>query len=601
MRKVLAFLTIFCTIQSVAQKPSIDKRFEGLDVAFEQVLKDWNAAGFAVAVVVKNKIVYAKGFGYRDLEKKLPVTTNTLFAIGSCTKAFTASLIGLLQKQGKVDFDKPAHTYLNGLKFFNDEMNNTLTLRDMMSHRTGLPRHDYSWYYFNTASRDSFIQRIQFQQPTVRLRDRWQYNNFMFLAQGSITEKLTGKTWEENIRESFFKPLGMTASNFSVLDMQKNPDAALGYGLKHDSIIKKIPYYNIDAMGPAGSINSNVTDMSKWVITWINGGKHNNNEVIPASYFTEAISSQAIVGAGLPTKEKPDLHFSTYGFGWFLASYRGHYRVEHGGNINGFSASTSFFPTDSIGIIVLSNQNGSRIPAIVRNVLSDRMLKLSPYSWSDDFKKEAVKAKVQAAEAKKATAATKIFSKPTHQLKDYAGIFTQPGYGQINVFTKNDSLFAHISNKLLWLQHDNYDVFDFFEIVEGEEIDTANSGPTRMQFFLNKKGEVDRIAVDLEAGLDPLIFSRQLQAKEVSAESLAKYVGEYDLSGTTVKVYIKNDKTLYLFVPGRPEYELVATDKDKFGLKVLKDYVVQFDVAGNEKVIGVTFIQPNGNFKATKK
>jgi CubicO group peptidase (beta-lactamase class C family) len=141
MKPVFVILFSCLLLNTIAQKTApADKRFDGLDAAFEKVLTDWKAAGFAVAVVEKNKIIYSKGFGYRDLEKKLPVTPHTLFAIGSCTKAFTSSLIGLLQKEGKVEFDKPAHTYLNTLRFYNDEMNNGITLRDMMSHRTGLPR-----------------------------------------------------------------------------------------------------------------------------------------------------------------------------------------------------------------------------------------------------------------------------------------------------------------------------------------------------------------------------------------------------------------------------------------------------------------------------
>ncbi len=193
--KLLLLLSLsfnFCFAQKkTAQAPD---PFAGLDTAFQRVLKDRQAAGFAVAVVSKNKIIYAKGFGYRDYENKLPVTTNTLFAIGSCTKAFTSSLIGLLNKENKLEYDKPATTYLPELHFFNDNLNNTITLRDMMCHRTGLPRHDYSWYLFNSASRDSLLQRIQYQEPTATLRETWQYNNFMFLAQGMIAEKLTGKS-----------------------------------------------------------------------------------------------------------------------------------------------------------------------------------------------------------------------------------------------------------------------------------------------------------------------------------------------------------------------------------------------------------------------
>src|SRR5450631_468992 len=142
MRKIFTLLYFIAVTSSFAQKQKTteDKRFAGLDTAFARVLKDWHAAGFAVAVVEKNKVVYAEGFGYRDYEKKIPVTPNTLFAIGSCTKAFTASLIGMLNKEGKIDLDKPVRNYMPDLKFYNNEMNDHITLRDMMCHRTGLPR-----------------------------------------------------------------------------------------------------------------------------------------------------------------------------------------------------------------------------------------------------------------------------------------------------------------------------------------------------------------------------------------------------------------------------------------------------------------------------
>ena len=167
MRKISALLLCLITVISFAQKENSteEKRFAGLDTAFARVLKDWHAAGFAVAVVEKNKVIYAKGFGYRDYENKIPVTPNTLFAIGSCTKAFTASLLGMLNKDGKVDFDKPVRTYLPDLKFYNDELNDHVTLRDMMCHRTGLPRHDYSWYLFQTHSRDSLCSGFNTWNP----------------------------------------------------------------------------------------------------------------------------------------------------------------------------------------------------------------------------------------------------------------------------------------------------------------------------------------------------------------------------------------------------------------------------------------------------
>jgi CubicO group peptidase (beta-lactamase class C family) len=601
MGKFCLLFILAVSLQVDAQKnQSVDPRLQGLDAQFEQVLKDWNAAGFAVAVVEKNKVIYAKGFGFRDAENKLPVTPNTLFAIGSCTKAFTASVVGILQKEGKIDIDKPAHNYLTSLRFFNNEMSNNITLRDMMSHRTGLPRHDLSWYFFNQSPRDSLLFRVQYQEPTAKLRDRWQYNNFMYLAQGVITEKITGSSWEENVRQKIFQPLAMTSSYFSVRDMENSTDAAKGYGLKKDSFLYKLPYYNIDAMGPAGSINSNVMDMSKWITTWINGGKYESKEVIPAGYFTDAISSQIIIGPGLPSKERPDIHFATYGLGWMLSSYRGHYRVEHGGNIDGFSASTSFMPTDSIGIVVLVNQNGSSVPGIVRNMLYDRLLKLKPYNWSTEMKKEANKAKELNASVKK-EATAKLSDKPTHPLEDYVGRFTNSGYGAIRVWKRNDSLYATLDNNLLWLRHDNYNVFDFFRVLPGEELDTTNSGPLRMQFFSNLRGEIDRVTLNLETGLEPLVFKRQLEAAAISSSRLQQYTGDYELGNMVIKIYVKEDKTLFALVPGQPDYELLPMGKDKFALKGLDGFFVMFEVSGDEKPGAIIFMQPNGDFKAKRK
>ncbi len=605
-KSLVAAVLLTIVLTSVAQKkPKVivqPDRFAGLDTAFERVLKDWHAAGFAVAVVEKDKVIYSKGFGYRDNEQKIPVTPNTLFAIGSCTKAFTASMIGLLQKQGKLSLDKPVLKYLPDLKFYNDDMNNHILLRDLMCHRTGLPRHDYSWYAFSTTSRDSLLKRIQYMEPTYGVREKWQYNNFMFLLQGMVAEKITGKSWEENINENIFKPLGMSNSVFSVKEMAKANDAAIGYGLKKDSIINKLEYYNIDAMGPAGSINSNVVDMAKWVTTWINGGKYNGKEIIPASYATEAMSAQMVVAGGPPSKEKPDIYFADYGFGWSLGSYKGHYRVEHGGNIDGFSASTCFFPSDSIGIIVLSNQNGSSVPSIVRNLIADRMLKLPYFDWNTDLKKTTDKAKATAKDAEKIKSSNrKPNTTPTHPLKDYEGLYNHPGYGTFEVSLVNDSLFAKMGKDILWLRHYHYDVFEPFDKDPKDGIDTTDKSPTHFQFQMNEAGEINAVNLPLEPTLAPLKFSKTPKPKTISKDELIKFSGDYELGAVVVKVYVKDEKTLFVLVPGQPDYELVPVDTNKFMLKILSGYYVQFDVNDNGVTTGLSFLQPNGNFKAKKK
>ncbi|HEY0433217.1 MAG TPA: serine hydrolase domain-containing protein, partial [Chitinophagaceae bacterium] len=282
----LAGLLLLAGSSSFAQAPvQNDKRIVALEPQLEKLLKEWKIAGFAVAVVDKGGVIYAKGFGYRDVEHKLPATPNTLFEIGSCTKAFTASLIGMLAADKLLDIDKPVHNYLPQLEFFNNGLTDNVTLRDMMSHRTGLPRHDYSWYFFPTSSRDTLLQRIRYMEPSAGLRDRWQYNNFMFLLQGITAEKLTGKRWEDLVRTKIFGPLGMSRTNVSIADLSKDGDGSLGYDLAADSSIKKVPYFSVDAMGPAGSINSSVMEMGKWVRTWINGGKFDGKDVIPGSFL----------------------------------------------------------------------------------------------------------------------------------------------------------------------------------------------------------------------------------------------------------------------------------------------------------------------------
>ncbi len=593
----IAILLVFAAGVQAQKKTTADKRLAGLDTSLPRLLTDWKAAGFAVAVVKKDKVIYSKGFGYADHEKKQPVTTNTLFAIGSCTKAFTASLLGILEKEGKLSLSKPVTQYLPSLQFFNNEMNNGITALDMMSHRTGLPRHDYSWYLFRTKSRDSLVQRLQYLEPSAGLREKWQYNNFMYLLQGVLAEKLTRKSWEANIRELLFTPLEMKRSNLSVTDM--SGDAAIGYGLKNDSIIKKLDYYNLDAMGPAGSINSSVTDMANWVITWINDGQFKGKEVLPSGYIKNAISAHMVAGGGYPGPAHPDIHFSNYGLGWSLSSYRGHYRVDHGGNIDGFSANTCFFPSDSIGIIVLVNQHASPLPALARNIIADKLLNLGYIDWSGDRKKELAASKEMGKGAELARQSTKrIGTQPSHPLKEYAGNYRHSGYGDVEVYLRNDSLFAKMGDDSTWLRHFHYDIFELKGFDRQDGLDTTEGG-SRINFRTAEDGKISSFTATLEPSVKPLEFILSLKEQPLAKEDLDRYTGEYVLGGMTAKVYLK-DHILYVFVPGQPEYETMYTGNHTFKLKILDGYSVQFELKEG-KAASMSFIQPNGTFKAVRK
>lgn len=599
MKKALIILlAVTLTATVFAQQ---DKRLKGLEKELNEILESAQAPGFSVAIVEKDKVIYAGGFGYRDFENKIPADANTLYAIGSSSKAFTCAILGQLRQEDKLALDDSPIKYIPELRFYNDELNNNVIIKDLMCHRTGLPRHDFSWYLFPTYSKDSLLRRVEYQEPFAGLREQWYYNNFMFLAQGVIAERITGKSWEENIKERFFEPLGMTRSNVSIEELEKSENAAIGYELKKDSIISKMDYYRIAAMGPAGSINSSVNEMANWLITWINKGKFGDQEIIPEAYLGEAISSQMVITGALPDTEFPDVYLANYGYGWMISSYKGHYRVEHGGNIDGFSASVAFFPSDSIGVVVLANQNGSSVPALVRNTVADRMLKTQKTDWAKRFTERKNKAKEEEQKAKEESTSAKINNtRPSHILQEYTGKYSNPGYGEFEIVLEGDSLFAEFKLKTFYLRHFHYDVFEPFEVT-ASGIDTTDTGSLRLNFGTNDSGEISFVKIKVEPTLDPIEFKHTPESIEVDKETLASYVGDYELAGTPIKVYLKKEKILYLFVTGQPEYELIATDKHKFSFKTLEGFKVEFLESDDKAINEVMIIQPNGSFKAVRK
>ncbi|WP_412561305.1 serine hydrolase [Winogradskyella sp. MIT101101] len=594
-------LTIALALFTVVSFSQTDKRLKGIEKQFNSVLESTKAAGFAVAIVEGDKIIYAKGFGYSDYENKVPVNANTLFAIGSSTKAFTSALLGLLREDKKLSFDDNPRKHIPELEFYNNDMNNNIIIKDLMRHSTGLPRHDGSWYFFPTHNKDSLLARIKYQEPFTGLRQQWYYNNFGFLAQGIITEKITGKSWEENIEEHFFKPLGMDRSNTMIDGMKTNTNVAFGYTLDADRNIEKTDYYDIAGMSPAGSINSSVNDMSKWLITWINDGKYGEAQIIPENYIKEAMSSQMVVSGGTPSKDLPNVQFANYGYGWFLHSYKGHYVVEHGGNIDGFSANVAFYPSDKLGIVVLANQNGSAVPNLIRNIVADHMLKVDKTEWAKKHKEDTEKALKAMEEAEEDTEVSNVKNtRPSHTLLDYTGAYEHKGYGKFDIIVENDSLFSELNGERIYLNHFHYDTFELLDVKDGK-VDTTGIGKSvKMTFSANDAGDIDYGKIAIEPMTDAIAFKRTPNSIDVDTETLEQYVGKYDLMGTEIKAYIKDENVLYVFVPNQPEYALIPTAVHKFNFKTLEGFKVEF-IETDGKIDQVKFIQPNGTFVAKRK
>ncbi|MGB3605710.1 serine hydrolase [Psychroserpens sp.] len=579
-----------------------DKRLKGLEKELNTILEFTKTAGFAVAIVEGDRVIYSEGFGFRDYDAKIPVDANTLFAIGSSTKAFTSSILGLLRADDKLSFDDRPQKYIPELEFYNDNMNNHIIIKDLMRHSTGLARHDASWYYFPSTSKDSLLMRMKYHEPFTGIRQQWYYNNFGFLAQGVIAERITGKSWEDNLKDYFFAPLSMTNTNALIAEMKTNSNASYGYEVKNDTI-KRMDYYDIAGMSPAGSINSSANDMAKWLMTWINKGQFKDKEIIPEDYISEAINAQIALGQSAPDDEFPDIHFANYGYGWFLQSYKGHYRVEHGGNIDGFSASVAFFPSDKIGIVVLANQDGSALPSLVRNTIADRMINTKRTDWLERYEKKMKESEDDESESEneedQETSNVKNTS-TSHINTEYLGKYNNPGYGTFDITSKNDSLFTTLNNDKIYLRHYHYDIFELIDVVEGK-VDTTQYGASiKISFMTNETGDISEAKIKIEPTVDAIVFDRTPNSIDVDKKTLERYVGLYDIKGTEIKVYIKNE-TLYVFVKGQPEYEQIATAKHQFSFKALEGFKIEFLESEEGIMNEIKMIQPNGTFVAKRK
>ena len=234
-----------------------ESKFKKIKTFIDTVMKAWKVPGVAVGIMKGDKLVFAEGFGYRNIKEKLPVTTNTLFAIGSCTKAFTSASIGILVDEGKAEWDKPVKNYYPEFKMYDNFASEKMTFRDLVTHRSGLPRHDLMWYG-TKLTRKEIVERLQYLEPNKDFRTNYQYQNLMVMTAGYIAGVINGTSWEDLVKEKIFKPLGMDNSNFSVLESQKSADYAKPYSTMKDDEIKEMAFMDISTIGPAGAINSNI-------------------------------------------------------------------------------------------------------------------------------------------------------------------------------------------------------------------------------------------------------------------------------------------------------------------------------------------------------
>ncbi len=440
-----------------------------MDAYVTRTMKTFEVPGIAVAIVRDGKMVFAKGYGVKKLGEAAPVDENTLFGIGSNTKAFTAAALATLVDEGKMSWDDPVYERLKGFQMYDPYVAHEMTIRDLITHRSGmgLGEGDLLFWPHTTFTREEIIYRLRFMKPASSFRSKFAYDNLLYMTAGQIIPAVTGTTWDNYVRERILVPLGMKTSNVSTTAFRPGDDYAFPHS-KVDGKLQSIPFQELDNAGPAGSINSSVAEMSKWVEVQLNRGKFPDRD---GRLFSEAASremwaSQTI----LPVSEGVtgplaalQGHFRSYGLGWFLTDYKGRKLVGHSGGVSGFVTRVQLVPEEHLGVIVLTNaEEGSAMDSVLFHVL-DSYLGGSTTDWTAAFKAKDDEDRKQAAEImKKASAGRAADSKPSLPLEKYAGVYEDAWYGPVTIkLDKGQAVFTldHTPAAVADLEHWQYDTF----------------------------------------------------------------------------------------------------------------------------------------------
>jgi CubicO group peptidase (beta-lactamase class C family) len=593
-RLLLMTLCYNLLLPVLAQEINVQKKLGNFDQYIEKTLKEWNAPGIGVGIIAKNRLVFAKGYGYRDYEKKLPITSNTLFQIASNTKLFTTMAAGLLVAEGKLDWDKPVRQFVPSIQFSTEELNNTVTIRDMLAHRTGISRHDMIWYK-SDFSRKELFDRLKYLEPSQPIRQGFLYNNMMYAASGYVVEYLTKQTWEDFLRERIFKPLDMSNTLFSIEEMTKQADCFVPYNEKRDTtILYRIPYYEeAQGIGPAGSIISNINDISKWLIALMNEGSYKGKQVIPADVVRATLApSIALPNSQLENRGFNEILNPVYGMGRQIASYRGHYLAFHGGDLDGIHSQISCMPYDSIGVIVFVIGDHNRpLRDIISYNVYERLLGMSETPWSERRLKDRTDARKLDKEGRKKSGGERIANTiPSHSLGNYIGEYEHPAYGVLKISMKDSALLFDFHKIVLPLNHYHYDRFD-----------TPNDeqyGLWSVNFKTNPQGEISQAVMSLDES--EASFVRKPDASLNDPKVLQPYIGKYEYGGSTIEVMLKSGNFLYLLVPGQPAYQLFPYKPRKFRIQAFSDFTFNFTIEDG-KVVSMKQIDPSGEYVFKKK
>jgi len=478
----------------------LQQAIDSIDDLMSRALRAGRIPGAGMAIVAQGQIALSRGYGFRDLRSGLPLTADTAYPIASTTKALNATLIGMLVDEGKLAWDTPVQEYLPGFRLKDPVAGAQATLRDLLSLRTGLPRHDWMWLE-NPLTRAELVHRLRYLEPFAGFREKFQYHNMTATTAGYIAEVVTGKGWNDLIQERLLTPLQMQRTGFA------NPtdNATLSYHEDSNRNLLLSERFVTDVTAPSGGvIHSTVTDMTRWMLFNLNGGTYGSRALIQPKTLAEVQAPQ------MPARTDPSCPTpnAAYAMGWFVDTYNGRARLTHGGYLHDVNSEVSLHPQEGIGIVSFTNFGCPGLARTLNQHAYDLLMGF-PTEYSFENKLADYEKNVEQTRVRNASLERVENTSPSHPLNDYAGTYGHPGYGILEVRIEDRELVLRRNTLMLRLQHWHYDAWVVkdahrFVIHAPHPFERAN----RWRFETNAEGEIAGLVVALEPAIAPLRFEK---------------------------------------------------------------------------------------------
>ena len=573
--------------QSVARSESIAPFIPALELLIAEAMDEWKVPGLAAAVVQNGEVALLRAYGLRDVEAGLKVTTDTQFLIGSVTKSFTSTGLALLMDERRLDWNKPVRDYIPEFRLHDAVATDRITVRDLLCHHSGLPRHDWIWMP-GDLSPAQMLAAMRYLEPSEDIRSVFQYCNLGYLVASMVAERVSGQSWAEFTRTRLTDKLRMNVT-FAVEDLAAAADSAMPHWVDGDTRLRA-KLWPIRATA-AGGLNTSIASFANWLHLHLDKGEFEGQRLLSPTLIQQLQTPRVHVAAS-EFAEYGDTH---YGLGFRSHSYRGERVVWHGGGWSGWSTLMKMLPDRGVGIAVFTNRSQSMAPEILANYVFDRVCGKEPIPWLDRLRERRRKFVAQLDVDRKVRKSTRPNARPSHDLADYAGEYDHPGYGRITI--------THAEGKLNWayrgmsepLAHRHYDTFEL-----PEAADRLLPDRLAISFSTDRDGNIASLAAPFEPLVKDIIFAR-VPAGDCTNPTFRQHCTGTFIHGITgFAVGRDNDGQLTLTFGGQPTYKLRPYQSQTFIIDGLEGFRVEFHLGPDGDVDELLFHQPSATLVARR-